>query len=82
MSNAEAIPSSTRHSARAWSRSVGQLAAPGRKLPGPMITGTAFLRNPRYHLPTERVDTLDYERMAAVVRALEHTIRGVWPTAE
>lgn len=50
--------------------------------PGLMITGTAFLRNPRYHLPTERVDTLDYERMAAVVRALEHTIRGVWPTAE
>ncbi len=32
-----------------------------------MITDTAFLRNPNYHLVTDTADTLDYERMAHVV---------------
>ena len=38
--------------------------------PALMITDTAFLRNPRYHQPTDTYDTLDYRRMAEVVRLL------------
>ena len=50
--------------------------------PALMITDTAFFRNPHYHLPTDRADTLDYERMAAVVTALEYAIRKAWPAGE
>lgn len=39
-------------------------------LPAVMITDTAFLRNPNYHKPTDTPDTLDYDRMADVVRGL------------
>ncbi len=39
-------------------------------LPAVMITDTAFLRNPNYHKPTDTPDTLDYNRMADVVRGL------------
>lgn len=34
--------------------------------PALMLTDTAFLRNPHYHLPTDTPDTLDYARMASV----------------
>lgn len=37
-------------------------------VPAVMITDTAFLRNPQYHLPSDTWDTLDYARMAQVVR--------------
>jgi hypothetical protein len=33
-----------------------------------MITDTAFLRNPNYHEGTDTPATLDYERMAEVVK--------------
>lgn len=36
--------------------------------PALMITDTSFLRNPHYHQPTDTADTLDYLRMAEVVR--------------
>lgn len=39
-------------------------------LPAVMVTDTAFLRNPNYHKPTDTPDTLDYRRMADVVRGL------------
>ncbi len=39
-------------------------------LPAIMVTDTAFLRNPNYHLPTDTPDTLDYDRMALVVDGL------------
>lgn len=39
-------------------------------LPAVMVTDTAFLRNPNYHRPTDTPDTLDYRRMADVVRGL------------
>jgi hypothetical protein len=39
-------------------------------MPALMVTDTAFLRNPNYHGPGDTPDTLDYERMAKVVRAL------------
>lgn len=36
--------------------------------PALMITDTSFLRNPHYHEATDTADTLDYRRMAEVVR--------------
>jgi Zn-dependent M28 family amino/carboxypeptidase len=38
--------------------------------PGIMVTDTAIFRNPNYHQPTDRPDTLNYERMARVVHGL------------
>ena len=32
-----------------------------------MLTDTSYLRNPHYHLASDTPETLDYERMAAVV---------------
>lgn len=43
--------------------------------PAVMITDTAFLRNPHYHLPSDLPETLDYLRMAAVVAGLEEAVR-------
>lgn len=40
-------------------------------LPALMVTDTAFLRNPNYHLPTDTVETLDFAFMAALVKSLE-----------
>jgi hypothetical protein len=40
-----------------------------------MVTDTAFLRNPRYHTRHDTAETLDYERMAAAVRALHGLLR-------
>lgn len=37
--------------------------------PALMLTDTAFLRNPNYHRPTDRPDTLDYEFMRRVAEA-------------
>lgn len=39
-------------------------------MPAVMVTDTAFLRNPNYHEPGDTPETLDYERMAKVVRAM------------
>ncbi len=35
-----------------------------------MVTDTAFYRNPHYHAPTDLPETLDFSRMAMVVRGL------------
>jgi hypothetical protein len=35
-----------------------------------MITDSAFYRNPHYHLPSDRMDTLDYRFMAELVAGL------------
>jgi Zn-dependent M28 family amino/carboxypeptidase len=35
-----------------------------------MVTDTAFFRNPHYHGPGDTPDTLDYDRMAEVVKGL------------
>jgi hypothetical protein len=43
-----------------------------------MVTDTAFFRNPHYHRRSDLPQTLDYARMAAVVSALEKTIRSCW----
>ena len=43
--------------------------------PAVMLTDTAFLRNPHYHQPTDTWETLDYERMAAVVDGLRGAVQ-------
>ncbi len=45
-----------------------------------MITDTAFLRNPNYHGPGDRADTLDYEFMARVADATVETARRLAET--
>ncbi len=42
--------------------------------PALMITDTAFLRNPHYHRPSDRAETLDYRFMARVVDATVATV--------
>jgi len=42
--------------------------------PAIMVTDTAPFRNPNYHLPGDKPETLDYERMARVVRGLERVV--------
>lgn len=39
--------------------------------PAVMVTDTALFRNPHYHTPQDTWDTLDYERMARVVRGVQ-----------
>lgn len=39
--------------------------------PAVLVTDTALLRNPRYHGALDTPETLDYERMSHVVRALQ-----------
>jgi Zn-dependent M28 family amino/carboxypeptidase len=39
-------------------------------MPAVMITDTSFFRNPNYHEASDTPDTLDYARMAKVVRAV------------
>jgi hypothetical protein len=43
-------------------------------IPAVMVTDTAFLRNPRYHTPDDRPDTLDYRRMAQVVDGVANAV--------
>jgi hypothetical protein len=50
-------------------------------LPAILVTDTAFLRNPNYHTPDDRPETLDYERMAAVVDGLFLTLTSPPPAA-
>jgi hypothetical protein len=38
--------------------------------PAVMVTDTSFYRNPNYHLPTDTMDTLDLDFMAALVKGL------------
>jgi Zn-dependent M28 family amino/carboxypeptidase len=45
--------------------------------PAFMITDTAPFRNPNYHMSTDTPDTLDYERLAAVVEGTRQMILGL-----
>ena len=45
-------------------------------VPAVMVGDTAFLRNPHYHRPTDTAETLDYERMAAVVEGVMECVRS------
>jgi Zn-dependent M28 family amino/carboxypeptidase len=35
-----------------------------------MVTDTAFLRNPHYHQPSDRIETLDFNKMASICEGL------------
>jgi hypothetical protein len=39
-----------------------------------MVTDTSFFRNRNYHQETDTIDTLDFEKMAEVVRGLHYTL--------
>ena len=41
-----------------------------------MVTDTALLRNPNYHLPTDTIETLDFDRMTRLCSQLFRTVRG------
>jgi hypothetical protein len=45
--------------------------------PAVLVTDTAFYRNPHYHEPSDTPDTLDYRRMADVVRGLYAAVLAV-----
>lgn len=45
--------------------------------PAVMITDTAFLRNPNYHLEGDTFDKLNYPYMAEVVKGLEGVLAGL-----
>ena len=42
-----------------------------------MVTDTAFFRNPRYHTSEDKPETLDYSRMAEVVKGLNCAVQSV-----
>ena len=42
--------------------------------PALMVTDTAFLRNPNYHLPTDTLDTLDFEFMRKVTAGIFYAL--------
>jgi len=42
--------------------------------PALMVTDTAFLRNPHYHLPSDTPDTLNYDFLARVVDGIHATV--------
>jgi Zn-dependent M28 family amino/carboxypeptidase len=42
-----------------------------------MVTDTSYYRNPHYHEASDTPETLDYGRMASVVRGIEAAVRGL-----
>jgi Zn-dependent M28 family amino/carboxypeptidase len=42
-----------------------------------MVTDTAFVRNPNYHMPSDTIDTLDFTRMGQVVDAVYEAVVGM-----
>jgi len=47
-----------------------------RGWPAVMVTDTAFFRNPHYHTPGDRLETLDFAFMSQLVDSLEHAVRA------
>ncbi|MEJ2697320.1 MAG: M28 family peptidase [Candidatus Sulfobium sp.] len=45
--------------------------------PAFMVTDTAFYRNPNYHAPGDTAETLDYEKMSALVEGLYKALREI-----
>jgi len=46
------------------------------RIPAVMITDTSFMRNPHYHTPRDRPETLNYEKMGQLVVGLTHFLSG------
>lgn len=42
-----------------------------------MITDTAHLRNPHYHSHSDKAETLNYAKMAEVLKALYEAVRRI-----
>jgi len=42
-----------------------------------MVTDTSFFRNRNYHQETDTIDTLDFEKMAEVVKGVHYTLREI-----
>ena len=42
--------------------------------PAVMVTDTAFMRNPHYHMPSDKMDTLDFDFMTELVVGLEYAL--------
>lgn len=42
-----------------------------------MITDTSFFRNPNYHQETDTIDTLNFEKMAGVVKGMHFTLAEI-----
>lgn len=42
-----------------------------------MVTDTAPFRNPHYHRPSDKPETLDYDRLARVTSGLEAVVRAL-----
>jgi hypothetical protein len=40
-----------------------------------MVTDTSFFRNRNYHQETDTIDTLDFDKMAEVVKGVHYTLR-------
>ncbi|NJL14257.1 MAG: M28 family peptidase, partial [Microscillaceae bacterium] len=38
--------------------------------PAIMVSDTSFLRNPNYHKPSDTIETLNFDKMAAVVQGV------------
>lgn len=45
--------------------------------PAVMITDTAFFRNPNYHTEQDKIETLDFRRMEALLQGLLQTVRSL-----
>ena len=49
--------------------------------PAVMITDTAMYRNPNYHTPNDTIDTLDFQRMASLLKGLVQASKDLSGTA-
>jgi aminopeptidase YwaD len=45
--------------------------------PALLLTDTAFMRNPHYHLPSDTIETLDLDFMAKVCRGVVNAVAGL-----
>jgi len=43
-------------------------------VPALLVTDTSFLRNPNYHLPTDTIETLDFEFMQKVAVGIGYSV--------
>lgn len=48
-----------------------------RGFPAVLVTDTALYRNPNYHLPSDTIDTLDFDKLAEVVKGLYAVLVGL-----
>jgi hypothetical protein len=46
-------------------------------IPAMMVNDTSFLRNPNYHLSTDTIDTLNFEKMSEVVNCVIESVKNM-----